>query len=114
MRQDEGERATLASHDAYSPYAVAERVIQEAHSLAAEFENLCFEFTSPEYAQEYGTDYSLAKMGGSPCHDDENNSGPKKGSLRVFAQQVRLSVAVSVVLLRVEPTIFQAAKGWGA
>jgi hypothetical protein len=88
MRQDEGECATLATHEVYSPYAVAEKVIQEAHRLAAEFENLCFEFTSPEYAQEYGTDYSLAKSGAAPCHDDENISAPKKGSLRVFAQQV--------------------------
>ena len=89
MRPDSGEQATLASHDAHAATPEPEQVTQEAHALAAEFEALCVEFTSPDHAREYGTDWDREAGGASTSSDSENQGAPKKGSLRVFAQQAR-------------------------
>lgn len=73
----------------------AEAVISDAAALAADFERLCAEFTCPEQAKAYGTDYHRQgeEDGSAQCSHSENASSiPKKGSLRVFAQQVCTSI----------------------
>jgi hypothetical protein len=73
----------------------AEAVISDAAALAADFERLCTEFTCPEQAKAYGTDYHRQgeEDGLAQCSHSENTSSiPKKGSLRVFAQQVCTSI----------------------
>lgn len=89
MRPDSAEQATLASQEPPPGAPEAEQVVQDAHALAAEFESLCFEFTSPDHAREYGTDWDRESAGACGSNDAENQNAPKKGSLRVFAQQVR-------------------------
>ena len=58
--------------------------------MAADFERLCAEFACPEQAKAYGSDYHRqdGDAGAQIGHIESASIAPKKGSLRVFAQQV--------------------------
>jgi hypothetical protein len=69
-------------------------VMADVAAVAADFEKLCCDFACPEHARVYGTDFhrdeaALALRGEGL---DDCSTAPKKGSLRVFAQQVRVII----------------------
>jgi hypothetical protein len=69
-------------------------VIADVAAVAVDFEKLCCDFACPEHARVYGTDFHRDEVALALRGDDLENcsSAPKKGSLRVFAQQVRVIV----------------------
>ena len=72
-----------------------QQVFADSATLAAQFDKLCSDFACPEQARVYGTNYDVMQDSStSPCgYVDSGNAAPRKGSLRVFAQQVLLVVA---------------------
>jgi hypothetical protein len=90
-----GRSPTASQHSYEAAAADAARAAEEASALAREFEDLCFEFTSPAQAREYGTDhlkscdetFVQAALGGE-SGVNKGQPGQKRGSLRIFAQQV--------------------------
>lgn len=75
----------------------AEAVVANVGALVADFERLCAEFTCPEQARMYGSDSdrNADERHKADCSNSENMNNPKKGSLRVFAQQVGSSAGLN-------------------
>jgi hypothetical protein len=72
--------------------------LSNAVALAQELESLCAEFTSPEHAREYGSDFMKAPSPEALINgpqDEETSKAPRRGSLRVFAQQVSVKTTLN-------------------
>lgn len=70
--------------------------------LVESFDQLCNELACPKLARAYGSDFHRAADNALPLAYSSDASEPKKGSLRVFAQQVRL---VCVCSAKFAPTL---------
>ena len=74
------------------PQSVSPQVVIERQAcLSQRFKQLCNELACPQLARAYGSDFHRdATDASQPRAKGSDDAIPKKGSLRVFAQQARL------------------------